>query len=167
MGGSPTLNVKGEKMAGVVESICRKMIVPKIESMGYLVLEVEYAKKIDGMNLTFTIDSDMGITIEDCEKVHKMVDAELDVINPTNDSPYILNVESAGIDRPIKTERDFLKNKGKQVEVRLYAPFNKKKKYEGALLDYNDKHVVIGIDNDQTLEFNLQLVSLITPIIKF
>lgn len=154
-------------MAGVVEKICQDALTSKIEAMGYGVVEIEYAKKVDGMNLTFVIDCNEHIvTIEDCEKVHRFLDEELDKINPTNDAPYILNVESVGLDRPIKTEKDFLRNKGKAVEVKLYAPFNKKKSYQGNLIDFNDRQVVIEIEN-QKIAFDRNSVSLITPIIKF
>jgi len=56
-------------LAGKVKSICEEKVVPVIEELGYDVVEVEYIKKSDGMNLTFYIDSDNGIQIEDCEPV--------------------------------------------------------------------------------------------------
>ncbi len=162
----PLLLLKGGFMAGVVENACQTL-TPKIQEMGYEVVEIEYAKKVDGMNLTFVIDCDKHkITIDDCEKVHKFLDEELDILNPTNDSPYILNVESVGLDRPIKNERDFARNKNKEVEVKLYAPFNKKKIYQGNLFDFDDEKVVIESEG-QKITFDRNAVSLITPIIKF
>ena len=56
-------------MAGKVKTLCEEKINPIIEQMGYDVIEVEYAKKTDGMNLTFYIDSDKGVELNDCEKV--------------------------------------------------------------------------------------------------
>ena len=153
-------------MAGIVESICQEKLAPKIEAMGYDLVEIEYAKKVDGMNLTFVIDKNPKVNIEDCEKVHRMLDEELDKLNPTNDAPYILNVESVGLDRPVKNHKDFLRNQGKEVEIRLYAPFNKKKVYQGLLVDFDDIKVVIEVDG-QNFEFEHKLVSLITPVIKF
>ena len=63
--------------------------------MGYEVVEVEYAKKADGMNLTFFIDKDGGIDVDDCEAVSKTIDPLLDELNPTDDQAYILNVSCA------------------------------------------------------------------------
>lgn len=105
-------------MAGVVEKMCQEALTSKIEAMGYEVVEIEYSKKVDGMNLTFVIDCNNHlITLDDCEKVHRFLDEELDKLNPTNDAPYILNVESVGLDRPIKTEKDFLRNKIKKLKL--------------------------------------------------
>ena len=71
-------------MASKVKSLCEEKVVPLIEELGYEVIEVEYSKKSDGMNLTFFIDNDEGIKIEDCEKVSKAIDGLLEELNPTN-----------------------------------------------------------------------------------
>ena len=153
-------------MAGKVEQICFRNIVPLIEQMGYEVVEVEYAKKADGKNLTFTIDSPNGVTLEDCEKVHRMVSDKLDELDPTGDESYILNVSSVGIDRPIKTRRDFERNEGHEVELKLYAQQDGKKLFVGTLKDFNDEEVVLVIDGEEK-SFKRDKVASITPVIKF
>lgn len=153
-------------MASKVEAICMEKIVPKIEDLGYFVLEVDYSKKVDGQNLTFIIDKQGGILIEDCEKVHHMLDQLLDEINPTDDAPYILNVESAGLDRPVKCERDFVRNQGKEVEVKLYKKVDGKKSFIGLMQQFDAKNVAICIDG-QTKSFPREDVALISPVIKF
>lgn len=153
-------------MASKVESICTEKVVPQIEQLGYYVLEVDYSKKVDGQNLTFVIDKDGGVLIEDCEKVHRMLDKLLDEINPTDDAPYILNVESAGLDRPIKTQRDFLRNKGKKVEVKLYKKLDGKKSFVGNLMEFDDTKVVLSLEK-QKQTFAREDVALISPVIKF
>lgn len=130
-------------MAGKVVELVTEKICPIIENMGYEVVEVEYAKKNDGMNLTFYIDSANGVNIDDCEKVHKAIDAPLDELNPTLDASYILSVSSCGLDRPLKTDKDLQRNLGKKVEIKLYAPINKQKVFVGNLLSYNEKEVQI------------------------
>ena len=67
-------------MASKVVDRCNSHIVPIIENLGYDVLEVEYAKKVDGMNLTFYIDKPEGIKIEDCEIVNNAITDVLDEI---------------------------------------------------------------------------------------
>lgn len=153
-------------MASKVVSLCEENIVPIIEQMGYDVVEVEYAKKVDGMNLTFVIDKENGINLDDCEKVHKVVDEALDKLNPTGETSYILNVSSAGLDRPIKTEKDFLKNKGKLVEVKLFSSIDGKKIYQGILENLSNSEVVIKIKNENKV-FSLETVAQIVPVIEF
>ena len=153
-------------MASKVVELCEQKINPIIQDLGYEVVEVEYAKKVDGMNLTFYIDSPSGIQIEDCEKVNNAITDILDEINVTNDAPYILNVSSPGLDRPIKTQRDFLKNKDKLVELTLYKQKNGQKKYVGNLADFSDDSITLLID-DKSVTFERSEVANICPVIKF
>lgn len=154
-------------MASKVIDRCNEHIVPIIEKLGYDVLEVEYAKKVDGMNLTFYIDKSNGITIDDCETVNNAITDVLDEINVSDDAPYILNVSSAGLDRPIKNEKDFARNKGKQVEIKLYVPINKQKVFTGALIDFNDNGYTIQTATGDTLTFATNVVAICSPVIEF
>ena len=154
-------------MASKAIEKCNQSVVPVIEKMGYDVLEVEYAKKVDGMNLTFFIDKPEGITLDDCEKVNNAITDLLDEINVSDDAPYILNVSSAGLDRPIKNQKDFNRNKGKQVEIKLYVPYNKQKLYTGALIGFNEKGYTIKNDKGEELFFEKDKVALCSPVIEF
>ena len=129
-------------MAKTVE-IVEEKICPIIEALGYEVVEVEFAKKVDGMNLTFYIDSPNGITLDDCEKVHKAIDEPLDQLNPTADGAYILNVSSCGLDRPLKTDKDLKRNLGKEVDIKLYKAINKKKEFTGKLISFNEETLTL------------------------
>ena len=153
-------------MAGKVVDICNEKIVPIINQMGYEVLEVEYAKKQDGMNLSFIIDSPNGILIDDCEKVHKTIDPILDEINVSDDKSYILNVCSPGIDRPIKNYRDFLRNKDKEVQVSLFAKLNGQKTIEGLLVDYTDEDITLS-QNGELIKIEKSKIGQIVPKITF
>ncbi len=153
-------------MASKVVQICEQKINPIITELGYEVVEVEYAKMSNGMNLTFFIDSPNGITIDDCEKVNDAITDVLDEINPTNDESYTLNVSSPGLDRPIKNYNDFLRNKGKLVEISLYTQVDKKKNYQGLLEDFTDENVCLIIDN-KPKTFERKNVSKISPVIEF
>ncbi len=153
-------------MASKVKSICEEKVSPIIENLGYEVVEVEYAKKSDGMNLTFFIDHENGIKIEDCEKVTKAINDLLDEINPTEDQPYILNVSSPGIDRPLKTERDFKRNEGKMISITLFAKVDGKKIFEGKLIDYSEQQVTIET-KDKKLSFDREKIAHIVPVIDF
>ena len=153
-------------MAGKAKSICEEKINPIIESLGYEVVEVEYAKKSDGMNLVFYIDKDEGVDIKDCELVSKAIDQPLEELNPTEDKPYILSVSSPGIDRPLKNNRDFQRNKGKEISVTLFAKQNGKKEFKGILDEFDDEKFSILID-DQKLTFSKKEVAHVVPVIKF
>lgn len=153
-------------MASKTVEICEQKVVPFIESLGYDVIEVEYAKKQDGMNLSFFIDSPNGIYIDDCEKVHKAIDPLLDELDVSNNQPYILNVCSPGIDRPINNFKRFLQNKNKMVEVSLFSKINGTKKLEGLLIEYTDDYIALDVDGE-IIKIEKNKIGQIVPKVTF
>ena len=71
-GGSlpPRLHLK-EKQMSKIKEICEEKFAGMIAEMGYELLDVEYVKENGGMSLIFTIDSEDGVGIDDCETVSK------------------------------------------------------------------------------------------------
>ncbi len=150
---------------GKVSDEVFELVSPIAESFGLEVIEVLFEKKYDGMNLTVVIDKDGGVTIDDCEKLHRAIDAPLDELDPI-DTPYILNVSSPGIDRPLKTERDYRRNLNQKISVRLYKPLDGKKIYDGVLVSYDDETFTLQVKNKQII-FNKKDTAKVEPIIEF
>jgi ribosome maturation factor RimP len=115
-------------MSKISEKV-EEFITPIVDALNKNIdiVEVEFAKKHNGDNLTVFIDKPGGVTIEDCELVHGSIDDPLDELDPTEGKPYTLNVSSPGIDRPIVTDKDFSRNIGEELEVNLYEPIMKKR----------------------------------------
>ena len=72
-------------------------------------------------SLTLVIDTEDGVDLDTCEKYHNAVSDLLDELDPTFGEPYTLNVSSPGLDRPLKTERDFTRALGEDVEIKLFV----------------------------------------------
>lgn len=144
----------------------RNALTPIIEEMGFEVVDVEYVKRADGMNLTVYIYIPRGVTIDDCEAVHNAVNPVIDELDPTGDQPYIFNISSPGLDRPFKTQRDFERNYGKEVEIKLYAPLKGKKVYEGVLIERTENVVRISATTgEESIESNR--IVFVRPLVKF
>ena len=151
---------------GKVSDEVYKLVAPIAEQFGLEVLEVLYEKKFDGMNLTIVIDKVGGVTIDDCEKLHRAIDAPLDDLDPI-DTAYTLNVSSPGLDRPLKTARDYERNLNKKIAIRLYKPLDGKKQYEGELVEYDEKTFTLRLKNDKTITFNKTDAAKVEPVIEF
>lgn len=138
------------KLKQTVASIVEENLKDVVANCGCELYEVEYAKKQNGMNLTLFIVKGSGIVnIDDCEAVHRAVDPILDEINPTGDTPYILNVSSLGLDRPIKSDKDFEWNIGKDVDVKLFEKMQDKKEFEGMILSFDGKVVTFDVTGEK------------------
>lgn len=151
---------------GKVSEQVLALVEPIAESFGLEVLEVTYEKRFDGMNLTVVIDKDGGVTIDDCERLHRAIDGPLDEFDPIEES-YTLNVSSPGLDRPLKTERDYKRNLHKKISVKLYKPLNGKKSYEGILTEYDEDTFSVETLKKETIKFIKKDTAKVEPIIEF
>lgn len=129
-------------------------------------VEVEYAKKVDGMHLIVYIDKDTGVTLEDCVYVSRLIDDKLEEINPTNDESYALDVSSYGLDKPLKYDWQFAKYMNKRVNVKLYRKVDDKKEFVATLLGKDEISVIFNI-NDENFAINTSDIAYITPYIEF
>ncbi len=152
-------------MSKIAEEI-EKFIEPIVTNLGYEIVEVEFAKKYNGDNLTVFIAKQNGyIDINDCEIVHKAIDEPLDELDPTMGRPYTLNVSSAGIDRPIVTDKDFSRNLGEVLEVKLFQAIEKKKIFVGKLLTFDAETIELETEN-QTIKIERKMISKATKYIE-
>ena len=135
-----------------VEEI-QSALLPIAEEMDIEIVEVEF-KQGREPSLTVYIDVDGGVDLNTCETFHRAIDPVLDELDPTFGAPYTLNVSSPGLDRPFKTARDFERNMGKKVEVKLFAPLKGKKFFEADLIGYDGNCVTL---KDENGEFKLEI----------
>ena len=133
--------------------------------MGIEVVDVEF-KMSKNPSLTVYIDTEEGVDLNTCESYHNAIDTPLDEYDFTNGEAYTLNVSSPGLDRPLKTERDFKKAMGKMVEIKLFAPIRGQKLFEGELIDFDANNVTVVIDGEQK-KFNLSSIAKINLAIIF
>lgn len=71
-----------------------------------------------------------GVTIEDCEKVSKQLSRlyEVEGIDYRR-----LEVGSPGVDRPLRSDRDFFRFVGERIEVKLHEAFENRRVFQGVL----------------------------------
>ena len=120
------------KNPSIVERVS-ELAWPLAEEFGYFLWDVEYVKEGGRKILRITIDAEDGITIEDCEKLHRALDPVLDEADPIEEA-YYLEVSSPGIERELRTDLHIEACQGWDVEVRLYAPIDGAKAFRGKLL---------------------------------
>ena len=121
-----------------------EFLLPIAEREGVEIVDVEL-KISKNPSLTVFIETEDGVDLDTLERFHNAIDAPLDELDPTFGASYTLNVSSPGLDRPFKTDRDYERNLGLDVEVKLFAPIKGKKFLEGTLVDYDGKTITLLI----------------------
>ena len=125
----------------VRDTVC-ELVEPIVNELGYKLWDVTYSKIGADYHLEITIDSDEGINIDDCEKVHRAIDPILDECDPI-EGFYYLEVSSPGVERELRTEEHILLSIGTAVEAKLFAAKDGAKSVTGKLVSFEDGRVVI------------------------
>ena len=128
-------------MANKVEARVESLMQEIIANTDFELVDVEYIKEQDWY-LRIFVDKVGGIDLDDCQMLSEKLGEILDK-DPIIEGAYILEVSSPGIDRVLKKDKDFLREKGKKVDVTLYAPVNGEKFFVGTLKDRDEKFLYL------------------------
>ena len=112
---------------GLKEQI-RVIVEPIANEMGLYLVDIENTKMGKSRLVRIYVDCEGGIDMNRCEAFHRAIVDLLEEI----EYDY-LEVSSPG-DRPLKSEQDFRRMQGREVEIRLYAARDGKKLYGGVLI---------------------------------
>lgn len=148
-------------MANIEEKV-EKLIEPDILSLGYTLYDVIYEKEAKDFYLRIYIDSPNGITLDDCEKVNNAITDKLDEADYIKDM-YFLEVSSCGLERILRKEKHLQEQIGKEIEVKLFTPVEKKKQYEGILKEFDSKKLVLQ-ESENEVELERKNISQIKTI---
>ncbi len=119
-----------------IEARCAKIA----EQMGFELVDAGVEKEPTGRYLRFYIDKPEGISLDDCEAYHKAVRSLADTVDYD-----FMEVSSPGIDRPLKKDRDFERNLGSEIEIRLFKPMEGAKQLTGILAGLEDGDILLEI----------------------
>jgi len=131
-----------EKVRGIVRRYT--------EDHGIEIIDIIYRREQPGMVLRILADTPEGITIAECEGLNNFLSGEFDKEDVIQDH-YTLEVSSPGLDRPIKTGRDFERTMGKFIEVMTYEPIDGKKALEGTLIGMDKETIVVESEGISTV----------------
>ena len=154
-----------QKQKGVAE-VVMGLAEPLAEEFGYILWDVEFVREGSKRILRITIDSEEGISVDDCEKMHRAMDPILDEADPIEEA-YYLEVSSPGIERELRTDMHLEYCTGADVEVRLYAPLNGSKVYRGELLELTENGNIAIKAGETRIEFERASVAKIKTVFEF
>ena len=128
------------------------LLKPITDPLGISVYDVEYVKEGTDYYLRVYIEKEGGVTVDDCEAVHRPLSDALDEKDFINEA-YILEVSSLGLGRPIKKDKDFNRNLQKEVELSLYKKVENVKETRGILKAWDKDTVTVECEGkDFTVE---------------
>lgn len=127
-----------------------ELIANYLEQNAIELIDIIYRREQGGMVLRLLVDKPEGINISECEEVNNYLSATLDKEGIITDR-YTLEVSSPGLDRPLKTDKDFERKMGRKLEVNTYEAVDEKKTHEGTLLGIDKDNIIIEKDGISTV----------------
>lgn len=134
-------------MGQVVDDV-QTLVAPILEQAGVELVDVTYQKGPGGWALCFYLDKPGGITLSDCEEWSRKIGEILDEKDLIPNA-YNLEVSSPGLNRPLKRTADFQRFIGQRVSVRLFAPLDGRKNFQGPLRSATDDEVRVLLEDEK------------------
>ena len=119
---------------------------PHLNNDQLYIVDVQVAGRQGGrIKVTILLDSDTGITIEECATISRRLGGQMDESNFFGESPFTLEVSSSGVDFPLTFTRQYVRNVGRQLTVMLIDGGLRK----GRLESVADDHIVLDIETEK------------------
>jgi ribosome maturation factor RimP len=96
-------------------------------------------RRRDGFAFSVMVDKVGGVDIATCERIAARINAGLEAFT----DPYTLEVESAGLNRPLVTPADYERFAGQNVRVISTLPINQAKTHRGKLAGVRGSSVIL------------------------
>ncbi|WP_225088090.1 ribosome maturation factor RimP [Pectobacterium colocasium] len=127
-----------------LEQKLTEMISAPVAALGYELVGIEFIRSRQS-TLRIYIDSEDGITVDDCADVSHQVSAVLDVEDPITVA-YNLEVSSPGLERPLFTVEHYLRFIGEEVTVVLRMAVQNRRKWLGVIKAVDGEMITITVE---------------------
>ena len=139
-------------------------VTPKCQAlaqrMGLELVDVCLDKESAGKYLRVYLDKPEGLSLDDCESYHRAIQPQLEQYDYD-----FLEVSSPGVDRPLKTPRDYERHLGDEVEVKLFKAVNGQKVYTGILAGLDEEKQILLDTPAGRLIFAQNAAATVRPVV--
>jgi ribosome maturation factor RimP len=100
--------------------------------------------------LRLLVDKSEGITLDECARLNQEIGQLIERENIIQEG-YVLEVSSPGLDRPLKSMRDFQRSLGKLVKFVLHQSIKGQNVWVGFVDEVDQENVLIRTENNEKL----------------
>jgi ribosome maturation factor RimP len=113
------------------------LIRAAVEEEAFELVHVEYQARTGSPVLRVYVDRPGGITLDDCAELSRRIGVLLDV-EDLIPNQYVLEVSSPGIERPLFSERDYRRFRGREVRLTTIEKVENRRNFKGVIEDVGD-----------------------------
>mgnify|MGYP001565929995 CR=1 FL=1 len=136
------------------------LITPVLTAENYELVDLHYLREHGRWVVRLFVDRPGGVNLDDCGRLSDKFGLILDRDNILFAS-YVLEISSPGLDRPLKNERDFLRNINRWVKVKYKVPVDGQYTIFGQLIKYADNKVFIKPSPETEVAIAMDNIALI------
>jgi ribosome maturation factor RimP len=139
-----------DKVQGFLQSL--------LPSLGLELFDVQFRREGHGWVLRVFIDSESGISLDNCSVVSRELGRYLDV-EDFIESAYHLEVSSPGLERPLRSREDFIRYCGKSAKVKVNEPIDGRKILEGIIEKVEDNDIYLKLADGSSVQFTFEMIN--------
>ena len=132
-------------------------IEPLLSAQGVELVELQLKQHKGRWLVRIFVDTDVGISLEDCRRLSLEIGQIMDAENVIL-APYVLEVSSPGLDRPLRNLRDFRRQQQRVVTVFLHVPHLDKGQYTGRVAGVTESYLLLQTDSDAPVMIPFQSI---------
>jgi ribosome maturation factor RimP len=129
-----------------------------LPTMGLELVDVQFRREGHGWVLRLFIDREEGVTVDHCADVSREVGQFLDV-EDLIDHPYHLEVSSPGLERPLKSVRDFQRFVGKKAKIRVHENLDGQKVFVGIISEATAEAIQLDLEDGGKVRVAFEQIS--------
>ncbi len=116
----------------------KALMEPILEAEDAELVDLELAGSRGRPVIRAYVDTEEGVTLDECARLSRLLERELEDVGAVPER-YVLEVSSPGLERPLTKRGHFERFAGREVEIRLYAKRDGRKKFVGTLEGTRDR----------------------------
>ena len=121
-----------------------------LENIGSELVELKIRRQVRTLVVDIIADRPQGgITLDECGYLNKQINQKIEDEHWIQ-GDYVVEVSSPGIDRPLKTSKDFLRVQGRHVRFHLTEPLENRVEYSGIVKHVDQNSVMIDFKTKMT-----------------
>ena len=125
-----------------LRSILLRELELVVSPLGLQVVELSVYRGKSGINIRTVVYRGGGVTLDDCERVTRLYNDRLTILEPIDENNYTLQVSSPGIDRVFKDVKEYDIFRSRHVKMVVDPSIEGS---EGGVI----QGILEGLDNDQ------------------
>ena len=130
-----------------------EMLAPVLDSDGIELVDVETHSK----TLRLLIHKPDGLSVADCQMVNQVVRPILEVHEHLANYAQ-LEVASPGIDRPLRTAKDFQRNCGRTVQIEIAKKNGHTRQIQGTVVEVHPEEVVLALSDGKDISIKISQI---------